>query len=122
MIRRKKGKKDFRRGKKQFWLSAVSDVVSGNDKTEHEKIPCDGFDSEYNAKKTVIRVSNWEVVFTKCKYVAAFYFPAHFFRMAPLESVLGRDVKNCRINVEIRAGIKKNRGEKGYSMKNLIEE
>ena len=30
--------------------------------------------------------------------------PSHFFRMAPLESVLGRDVKNCRINVEIRAG------------------
>ena len=26
-------------------------VVSGNDKTEYEKIPCDGFDSEYNAKK-----------------------------------------------------------------------
>ena len=39
-----KSKKDFRRVKKQFRLSAVSDVVSGNDKTEYEKIPCDGFD------------------------------------------------------------------------------
>lgn len=57
------------------------------------------------------------------KVCGGFLFPGHFFRMAPLESVLGRDVKNCRINVEICAGIlKKNRGEKGYSMKNLIEE
>lgn len=52
MIHCKKEQKDFRRSKKkQFRLSAVSDDVSGNDKTEYEKIPCDGFDSEYNAKK-----------------------------------------------------------------------
>ena len=38
------------------------------------------------------------------KVCGGFLFPSHFFRMAPLESVLGRDVKNCRINVEIRAG------------------
>ena len=38
------------------------------------------------------------------KVCGGFLFPGHFFRMAPLESVLGRDVKNCRINVEICAG------------------
>ena len=38
------------------------------------------------------------------KVCGGFLFPSHFFRMAPLESVLGRDVKNCRINVEICAG------------------
>lgn len=47
----KRAKRFPKSKKKQFRLSAVSDVVSGNDKTEYEKIPCDGFDSEYNAKK-----------------------------------------------------------------------
>ena len=48
-----KGEKVFEKQRKQFWISTVSDDVSGNDKTEYEKIPCDGFDSEYNAKKRV---------------------------------------------------------------------
>lgn len=98
-----KEQKDFRRVKKQFRLSAVSDVVSGNDKTEYEKIPCDGFDSEYNAKNGYKGFKLGSCVY-EMKVCGGFLFPSHFFRMAPLESVLGRDVKNCRINVEICAG------------------
>lgn len=33
-----------------------------------------------------------------------FIFPSRFFRMAPLETLLGRNVKNCRITCEVWAG------------------
>lgn len=33
-----------------------------------------------------------------------FSFPSRFFRMAPLEAVLGRDIQNCRITSEVRVG------------------
>lgn len=33
-----------------------------------------------------------------------FIFPSRFFRMAPLEAVLGRDIRNCHVNAEVQAG------------------
>lgn len=38
------------------------------------------------------------------KVKGEFVFPSRFFRMAPLEMVLGRSVQNCRIVSEVQAG------------------
>lgn len=33
-----------------------------------------------------------------------FVFPSRFFRMAPLEAILGRDIRNCRVKTEVQVG------------------
>lgn len=38
------------------------------------------------------------------KVQGEFIFPSRFFRMAPVEAVLGRDIRNCRATADIRAG------------------
>lgn len=33
-----------------------------------------------------------------------FVFPSRFFRMAPIETMLGRDIRNCRVKTEVQVG------------------